>query len=55
MGLKEDINYSIWCDFIERDFLENRFQDIINDGTIKGATSNPAIFEASITGSVAYK
>ena len=55
MGLFEDINYSIWCDFIERDFLENRFQEIINDGTIKGATSNPAIFEASITGSVAYK
>ncbi|WP_198306076.1 transaldolase [Arcobacter vandammei] len=51
----EDINYSIWCDFIERDFLENRFQEIINDGTIKGATSNPAIFEASITSSVAYK
>lgn len=55
MGLFEDINYSIWCDFIERDFLENRFQEIIEDGTIKGATSNPAIFEASITGSVAYK
>lgn len=51
----EDINYSIWCDFIERDFLENRFQEIINDEVIKGATSNPAIFEASITGSVAYK
>ena len=42
----EDINYSIWCDFIERDFLENRFQEIINDEVIKGATSNPAIFEA---------
>ncbi len=55
MKLFEDINYSIWCDFIERDFLENRFQEIINDGTIKGATSNPAIFEASITSSVAYK
>src|SRR5574344_827964 len=51
----EDINYSIWCDFIEREFLENRFQQIINDEVIKGATSNPAIFEASITGSVAYK
>ena len=29
MGLKEDINYSLWCDFIERDFLENRFKEII--------------------------
>lgn len=55
MGLKEDINYSLWCDFIERDFLENRFQEIIEEGVIHGATSNPAIFESSITTSVAYK
>lgn len=55
MSLKEDINYSIWCDFIERDFLENRFQEIIKNGTILGATSNPAIFESSISNSVAYK
>jgi transaldolase len=55
MSLKEDINYSLWCDFIERDFLENRFQEIIKDGTIQGATSNPAIFESSISNSVAYK
>jgi len=47
-------NYSIWCDFIERDFLENKFQDIINDKTIHGATSNPAIFAQSITSSDAY-
>lgn len=55
MSLKEDINYSLWCDFIERDFLEGQFQEIINDGTIQGATSNPAIFESSISNSVAYK
>jgi len=55
MSLKEDINFSLWCDFIERDFLENKFQDIINNGTIHGATSNPAIFESSITNSVAYE
>ncbi|RBQ27299.1 MULTISPECIES: transaldolase [Arcobacteraceae] len=55
MNLKEDINYSLWCDFIERDFLENRFQEIIKNGIIHGATSNPAIFESSITSSVAYK
>lgn len=55
MSLKEEINYSLWCDFIERDFLENRFQEIIADGTIQGATSNPAIFESSITSSVAYR
>ncbi len=55
MGLKEEINYSLWCDFIERDFLENRFKEIIDKGIIQGATSNPAIFESSITTSVAYK
>lgn len=55
MGLKEEINYSLWCDFIERDFLENRFKEIIKNGIIQGATSNPAIFESSITTSVAYK
>ena len=55
MGLFEDINYSIWCDFIERDFLENRFKEIIKKKIIQGATSNPAIFESSITNSVAYK
>jgi transaldolase len=55
MSLKEEINYSIWCDFIERDFLENEFKDLINDKIIHGATSNPAIFEQSITSSEAYK
>jgi transaldolase len=55
MSLKEDINFSIWCDFIERDFLENKFQDIIKDEVIHGATSNPAIFESSISNSVAYE
>jgi transaldolase len=54
MSLKENINYSIWCDFIERDFLENEFGDIINDEIIHGATSNPAIFEQSISNSEAY-
>jgi len=55
MSLKETINYSIWCDFVERDFLENEFKDLINDNIIHGATSNPAIFEQSITSSEAYK
>lgn len=55
MSLKENINFSLWCDFIERDFLENKFQKIIKDGIIHGATSNPAIFASSITSSSAYK
>ena len=55
MSLKEDINFSLWCDFIERDFLETRFKEIIKKNIIQGATSNPAIFESSITNSLAYK
>lgn len=55
MSLKENINFSLWCDFIERDFLENRFQEIIDEKIIHGATSNPAIFASSITSSLAYK
>ena len=55
MNLKEEINYSIWCDFIEREFLENGFVDLIDKQIIHGATSNPAIFEQSITSSQAYK
>lgn len=54
MSLKQNINYTIWCDFIERDFLEGQFQDIIADNTIHGATSNPAIFAQSISTSEAY-
>ncbi|MEA1915269.1 MAG: transaldolase [Campylobacterota bacterium] len=54
MRLKQEINYSLWCDFVERDFLENEFQEIINNETVQGATSNPAIFEQSISNSPAY-
>ena len=54
MSLKESINYTLWCDFIERDFLEKEFQEIINDKVIHGATSNPAIFAQSISTSQAY-
>ena len=55
MSLRKDINFSLWCDFIERDFLENQFQEIIKDEVIHGATSNPAIFASSISTSVAYR
>ena len=54
MNLREDINYSIWCDFIERDFLETNFKTIIEDKIIHGATSNPAIFQQAIANSTAY-
>ena len=54
MSLRDDIKYSIWCDFVERDFLENEFQELVNDKIIHGATSNPAIFQQSFTTSSAY-
>ena len=37
-------NFSLWCDFIEREFLQKDFQDLLNQKAFNGATSNPAIF-----------
>ena len=51
----EDLKFSLWADFIERDYLDNEFKDLINDGIINGATSNPAIFKNAILNSPAYK
>lgn len=49
------VGFSIWCDFIEKDFLEDEFETLINDGIINGATSNPAIFKNAFLNSSAYK
>lgn len=54
MNLKNELEYSIWCDFVERDFLDNEFQNLLAEKTIQGATSNPAIFQQSISTSPAY-
>jgi len=51
----EDLKFSLWADFIERDYLDGEFKELINDGTINGATSNPAIFKNAILNSSAYK
>jgi transaldolase len=51
----QDINFSLWADFIERDFLDGTFRELIKDGFVNGATSNPAIFKSSFLGSSAYK
>ena len=48
MDLKDKINFTVWCDFIERDFLENEFQNMLRSNIIHGATSNPSIFSQSI-------
>jgi len=51
----KDLKFSLWADFIERDYLDNEFKDLINAGVINGATSNPAIFKNAILNSSAYK
>ncbi|MDF1879947.1 transaldolase [Sulfurimonas sp. MAG313] len=51
----KSLNFSLWADFIERDYLEGEFQDLIAKKIINGATSNPAIFKNAILTSPAYK
>jgi len=51
----KDLKFSLWADFIERDYLDNEFKDLINQGVVNGATSNPAIFKNAILNSEAYK
>ncbi len=53
--VNRDINFSLWLDFIERDFLKNEFSKLVEAGIVNGATSNPAIFASAITTSPAYK
>jgi len=35
---------SIWVDYLDREFLDNEFKELINSGLVNGVTSNPAIF-----------
>jgi len=53
--VNRDINFSLWLDFVERDFLKNEFSELIEKEIINGATSNPSIFASAITTSPAYK
>ncbi|RDU61207.1 transaldolase [Helicobacter sp. MIT 14-3879] len=39
---------SIWCDFIERNFLQTTFQELVKQEFIEGATSNPSIFASAL-------
>jgi len=51
----EELKFSLWADFIERDYLDNEFRELVDSGIINGATSNPAIFKNAILSSSAYK
>ena len=50
-----NIGYSLWLDFIERDFLAHDFPALLERGAVNGATSNPSIFAHALTTSPAYK
>jgi len=51
----EDLKFSLWADFIEREYLDKEFRELIAQGIVNGATSNPAIFKNAILSSSAYK
>ncbi|MFA5233930.1 MAG: transaldolase [Sulfurimonas sp.] len=51
----KDLKFSLWADFIERNYLDSEFRELIEAGIINGATSNPAIFKNAILSSSAYK
>ncbi len=53
--VNRDIGFSLWLDFVEREFLKNEFGSLVEKGIINGATSNPSIFAHAITTSSAYK
>jgi len=47
--------FSLWVDFIERDFIKSGLVDMVKREVIDGATSNPSIFSNAILTSPAYK
>lgn len=52
---RNDINFSLWCDFVERSFLEGEFKELLEKNIVNGATSNPAIFKSAFLSSNAYQ
>lgn len=51
---KNELRFSLWCDFVERNFLEGEFVELINQRIVNAATSNPSIFKAAFLTSSAY-
>jgi len=48
-------NFSLWCDFVERDFLKDEFVELLDKNVFNGATSNPSIFKSAFLTSPAYQ
>ena len=55
MNREERKGFSLWLDFIERDFLNREFGRLVEEGAVCGATSNPSIFAQAIGTSPAYR
>ncbi len=53
--VNDKTGFSLWVDFIERDFIKTTLKELIKDNIVDGATSNPSIFANAITTSPAYK
>src|SRR5436190_8883523 len=50
-----DHGQAVWLDFLSRRFIaEAGLQNLIDNDGLTGVTSNPSIFEKSITGSADY-
>jgi transaldolase len=49
-----DAGVSIWLDTLSRDLLQGEFQELIDDYSVTGATSNPTIFAKALSGSELY-
>lgn len=50
-----ELKFSLWADFIEREFIDTGLRALIDEGIVNGATSNPAIFKNAILTSRAYQ
>ena len=46
----QKIGFSLWCDFVQRDFLDHAFGALLSQGggLLNGATSNPSIFATAL-------
>lgn len=49
-----ELKFSLWCDFVERSFLEGEFGELLEQNIVNAATSNPSIFKAAFLTSPAY-
>jgi transaldolase len=50
-----DLGQSVWVDFLSRDSIHGgHLQELIDDYSVVGATSNPTIFEKAMTSGDAY-